>query len=131
MKKDYMQMFRDNHDYASRLSPEARAMVAGYHDLPDPSVGTMAAVLTFVALETTGEDEGVRRPSGPEWDATRFSVLKRANGRCALCGVSIADGATLHVDHIKPISRFPELATDPNNLQALCAPCNLSKSARL
>jgi 5-methylcytosine-specific restriction endonuclease McrA len=32
------------------------------------------------------------------------------------------------VDHIKPRSRFPELALDPENVQVLCDSCNRGKS---
>lgn len=59
----------------------------------------------------------------------RYDILKAANGRCALCGQSGAD-AELHVDHIKPVSKYPELVNDINNLQCLCADCNLGKSDR-
>ena len=34
----------------------------------------------------------------------------------------------LHVDHIKPRSKHPELELDINNLQILCKDCNLGKS---
>ncbi|MFC6439812.1 HNH endonuclease [Bowmanella sp. JS7-9] len=33
----------------------------------------------------------------------------------------------LHVDHVKPRAKFPELALDINNLQILCETCNLGK----
>ena len=33
----------------------------------------------------------------------------------------------MHVDHIKPRLRYPELALDMNNLQVLCAICNHGK----
>lgn len=32
------------------------------------------------------------------------------------------------VDHIKPASRFPDLALDLENLQVLCNDCNMGKS---
>lgn len=35
---------------------------------------------------------------------------------------------TIHVDHIKPRSKFPELSLVQSNLQILCADCNLGKS---
>ena len=33
----------------------------------------------------------------------------------------------LQVDHIKPLSVYPELALDRKNLQLLCGPCNQKK----
>jgi 5-methylcytosine-specific restriction endonuclease McrA len=34
----------------------------------------------------------------------------------------------MHVDHILPRSKFPELELDIDNLQVLCEECNLAKS---
>ncbi len=66
-----------------------------------------------------------------EWRAIRFRALKASDGACCLCGRSKrADGVKLHVDHIKPRSRFPELELALSNLQVLCEDCNLGKSNR-
>lgn len=62
-----------------------------------------------------------------EWRRVRMSVLANAHGRCACCGCGANDGAVLHVDHIKPRKRFPDLALDPKNLQVLCEECNHGK----
>lgn len=62
------------------------------------------------------------------WRSLRYQILRRDGGRCVLCGVTAADGATLHVDHIKPRSLFPELELEITNLQVLCSDCNLGKS---
>lgn len=66
----------------------------------------------------------------PEWHQARYQALKRSNGCCELCGESKATGAIIQVDHIKPRSKFPELALDQGNLQVLCRPCNMGKSNR-
>ena len=58
----------------------------------------------------------------------RMTILRRDNYRCRMCGASASNGATLHVDHIIPVSR--DGRTVPENLQALCEPCNLGKSNR-
>jgi 5-methylcytosine-specific restriction endonuclease McrA len=34
----------------------------------------------------------------------------------------------MHVDHIKPKSRYPHLALKFDNLQVLCETCNIEKS---
>lgn len=66
-----------------------------------------------------------------EWQALRFRALQKSNGCCVLCGRSHrVDGVKLHVDHIKPKSRFPALAMDLTNLQVLCEDCNLGKGNR-
>jgi 5-methylcytosine-specific restriction endonuclease McrA len=36
----------------------------------------------------------------------------------------------MHVDHIKPRSRFPHLELSLDNLQVLCAACNVGKGNR-
>jgi hypothetical protein len=58
----------------------------------------------------------------------RWQVLDRDNFRCMSCGLSpaIAPGTILHVDHIKPWSKGGETVLE--NLQTLCATCNLGKS---
>ena len=57
----------------------------------------------------------------------RYEVLRRAGGRCELCGIS-KDEAPLDIDHIQP--RKYGGKTVPENLQALCARCNTIKGAR-
>lgn len=60
------------------------------------------------------------------WLQTRYEVLKR-QPNCVLCGRGRAQGVTLHVDHIKPKSLYPDLAFDLDNLQTLCEECNMGK----
>lgn len=67
--------------------------------------------------------------SSEEWRRLRYRALKREGGACQCCGSRGAGNKPLHVDHIKPRSRFPELELDLNNLQVLCEDCNLGKSA--
>lgn len=56
----------------------------------------------------------------------RKEVFKRDGNRCVQCGAKKEDGATLHVDHIIPVSKG---GTDElDNLQTLCSDCNLNKS---
>lgn len=59
-----------------------------------------------------------------EWQQLRYLTLGKYDRKCMVC---FRTNLELHVDHIKPISKFPELALDPNNLQVLCRDCNLGK----
>jgi 5-methylcytosine-specific restriction endonuclease McrA len=43
---------------------------------------------------------------------------------CLKCGYR----KRLQIDHIRPISKFPHLALDINNMQPLCKKCNFEKS---
>lgn len=63
--------------------------------------------------------------SSRQWRELRYEILRAHNGQCMLCGTY---QGSMHVDHIKPRSKYPHLALDPNNLQVLCAECNLGKS---
>ena len=55
----------------------------------------------------------------------RYEVLKRANGRCELCGIS-HELKSLEVDHIIPKSLGGK--DDISNYQALCYTCNAQKN---
>lgn len=69
--------------------------------------------------------------SSATWQRLRFEVLAEADGCCTLCGRSYREhGVTLEVDHIKPRSRFPNLALEKENLQVLCFDCNRGKGNR-
>ena len=57
----------------------------------------------------------------------RYEVLKRAKGKCELCGVD-RKIKSLDVDHIIPRSKGG--ANDISNLQALCFTCNRAKGNR-
>jgi len=56
-----------------------------------------------------------------------LSILKDQDMSCAGCGCDISK--EYHVDHIMPISKGG--SNWPDNLQCLCAPCNLTKHAKL
>ena len=59
--------------------------------------------------------------------SVRYEVLKRAGGRCELCGIPHEERA-LEVDHIVP--RKNGGPDDLANYQALCWKCNANKGAR-
>ena len=65
-----------------------------------------------------------RRNRRPVKGSTRYEVLKRAKGRCELCGISKEEKA-LEVDHITPKNNGGEDSID--NYQALCYTCNSNK----
>ncbi|ARJ41389.1 hypothetical protein B1H58_04785 [Pantoea alhagi] len=63
-----------------------------------------------------------------EWRKLRYQAFKKYGNNCAVCGRSPKDGLIMHVDHIKPRSRYPHLALEITNLQIMCKECNVSKS---
>ena len=69
----------------------------------------------------------VRFDTSPEWEAARAICLERMGRICAKCGAD----KQIQVDHIKPKSKFQELALEQSNLRPLCWPCNKAKAAKL
>lgn len=69
------------------------------------------------------------------WLELRYRVLKQHGARCQCCGRSRKDlddagePVRIQVDHIKPRSKYPELALAESNCQILCASCNEAKSS--
>lgn len=55
-----------------------------------------------------------------------YALFAGQNGRCAACVNDIATG--YHVDHVMPLVLGG--SNWPDNLQLLCAPCNLSKGSK-
>ena len=62
-----------------------------------------------------------------EWRQLRYDALKLHGRKCQCCGAT-PDCTILHVDHIKPRSKYPELQLSIDNLQVLCEDCNIGKS---
>ena len=106
---------------------------------PDPYVkrfgGWLAAMRAFVEYASKETDSAplmmptraVRGPRDPSL-RLRFRVLLRDNFRCQRCGRSPAThaGVSLQVDHVRSWEKGGP--TTYENLQALCADCNLGKS---
>lgn len=65
-----------------------------------------------------------------EWKKARYDALTLHGRQCMCCGFTPYPGCKerLVVDHIKPRSKFPDLALDVSNLQVLCNSCNMGKS---
>lgn len=62
------------------------------------------------------------------WLELRYIALSNSDGRCCICGASAKDGVQLHVDHIIPRSRRPDLELDLDNVQITCDSCNWGKN---
>lgn len=95
-------------DNARRILVRIAKAIAGDHKFPD-------------------EPQDFYESDG--WRRLRYQALKMHGQKCMCCGKTPNDGATLHVDHIKPRSKYPDLELDINNLQILCSECNLGKGA--
>lgn len=58
------------------------------------------------------------------WKRLRYQVLLKYGPVCMLCGST----EKIVVDHILPISKYPQLRLEFDNLQVLCESCNMGKS---
>ncbi len=64
-----------------------------------------------------------------EWKELRYLALRNTDGRCQCCGACSKDGVRIHVDHIQPRYKRPDLSLCLDNLQVLCDDCNMGKGA--
>lgn len=64
---------------------------------------------------------------GQKWRIKQYSLQGRC---CAECKkpLELKDS---HIDHIKPITKYPQLNLDLENLQITHPSCNLSKSSKI
>lgn len=74
-----------------------------------------------MAKKTRDRELGLDR----KWRKMKAICYSFYERRCMKCGYV---GHELHVDHIKPKSKYPELKYDIKNLQILCKLCNVKKS---
>jgi 5-methylcytosine-specific restriction protein A len=78
---------------------------------------------------TPQRDKTAERGYDADWRRVRLAVLARDQYLCQIrthCGGELAT----EVDHIRPVSEYPEGRLDPENLQAACKSCNSAKGAR-
>lgn len=67
------------------------------------------------------------------WITQQESIHGKDNLTCAICGKTGLKGFTktksemATIDHIKPVSAFPELWNVPSNFQLACYRCNQNK----
>lgn len=96
-------------------------------DLSESLFITLYLLVSYGLLRGTGRKKKTTQltfyQSG-DWQRLRYAALKHYGRRCALCGQVKTE---LHVDHVKPRSKYPHLALKLNNLQILCRACNLGK----
>jgi HNH endonuclease len=93
--------------------------------LPTGGVTMRRATPTNCAANGCGNEDPFFQTR--EWLELRYQTLEASNGMCGCCGNKHSASNPLQVDHIKPRSKFPELALTLSNLQVLCRRCNLGK----
>jgi HNH endonuclease len=104
--------------------------------LAAPRTGAIADATGEIlrGLVSTAEGDqlaALRFYTTPEWRVARLTVIQRDGRVCKMCSERIVLSRDVSVDHIRPRSRYPELALELTNLQVLCRRCNSSKGARV
>jgi len=109
---------------------------ANAYNLIDANQLSQSEVTELINLCEHKIQEFEKKRDGAHWEhrkrgrrvisgTVRYEVLKRANGRCELCGIS-HELKSLEVDHITPKSLGGK--DDISNYQALCYTCNAQKN---
>lgn len=75
-------------------------------------------------------DETQQFYSSPEWQLVRDQVIREEGHQCSECGEHIQYKEEITVDHIRPRSKYPDLAFERRNLRVLCRSCNSRKGAK-
>jgi 5-methylcytosine-specific restriction endonuclease McrA len=122
-------------DYAKRKK-KSRKSIAKIIEKNPVYKDVIAEQLKAVAKKAYANKQYAKRPeykpgmkdafyNTREWLEVRYKTLVKYGKVCQCCGAS---AGILHVDHIKPRSKFPSLELDIDNLQVLCEACNIGKS---
>jgi len=98
----------------------------------DTAVSTLSAAILSESVHRVDrqQQEYERFYLTADWRELRMRVIARDGNLCSCCNQPIQYANDVTVDHIKPRSRYPELALALSNLQVLCRRCNSSKGAR-
>ena len=91
------------------------------------SLRTIKNIMASLQKKGIIEREGAKK-SG-QWRVNLHDVFKRDDFRCVKCGITQEEGAKLYLDHIQPISKGG--LPIAQNLQTLCAKCNMNKNNKL
>jgi len=77
-------------------------------------------------IELNIKGENHYRWSGGSWNYWKQKALTRDHYTCQKCG--LYEPEIVHVDHILPKSKYPELARTLSNLITLCPNCHARKT---
>jgi 5-methylcytosine-specific restriction endonuclease McrA len=109
----------------------------GISEPPDDLVLAIKHICEQIVLSSKELAEKVGLPTTRKYGVAdlraqgTYTSLERAQrGRCAVCGVLLAEASSIELDHIIPFYLMGDLA-DGRNWQLLCGPCNNGKRAQL
>ena len=99
---------------------------AGRNNYYDKKEYTIHDVLQILDNVDSYNKSSAERERAKMTTTLRYSILKRDNFKCVICGRGSEDGVKLQVDHIIPVSKGGK--TVEENLRTLCKDCNRGKS---
>lgn len=118
---EYQKIFVSMICYITPLSVVLYVLL--FHTLPT-KVSAANYYVNFVAPVIV-EKSKLSYGNSANWKYLRKKIFEVQGDRCLCCGKK---SEHLHVDHIKPKSRYPHLEFMIDNLQVLCPECNMKKS---
>ncbi len=59
-----------------------------------------------------------------EWAEFRRQICERDGHKCRRCGKSTTRKRGMHIHHIRPVERYPELIMDESNAVLMCRRCH-------
>ena len=121
---EYVRLKRKKYHYRIRNNPEYKAAVALRGKKWRKLNPERAAINAKVNKHRRRAKEA--SAVGSFSSSNVKTIYKLQRGKCACCKIGL--NKKYHVDHIVPLARGG--TNYSNNLQLLCKPCNLTKSAR-
>lgn len=76
----------------------------------------------YITINNSGKRVNIRKIRGKLTKPLKQKIKQRDSKTCLCCGKRFENHLEVH--HIMPISKFPELATAPENLASLCQQCH-------
>jgi 5-methylcytosine-specific restriction endonuclease McrA len=87
-------------------------------------IGTIRRAWCGYACQKAAQRAG-KSATGSTPPSQRFTIFQRDGFRCVYCGLGVADGAVLELDH-----RDPNGPGNASNLVTACRTCNVGKGNR-
>jgi HNH endonuclease len=116
------QLFLATNEFINEESEEEACLLIKRHVLAEDKK-LMRLKMEVEALERAAGQVGYKRTTIPE--VVKLVVWERDEGKCVRCGST----HNLHFDHIIPVAKGG--SSSEENIQLLCADCNLEKSDRI
>lgn len=137
LKEDNVSLVLTLHHICAAPVYETAKYIVEIMSIPDTDIDGMTNWICSTGREIKAEIEVARNKKDKskgsfylslKWRKLRYDFIRENGGRCSCCGRTAKDGVTIHVDHIKPRSKYPHLALVKDNLQIFCDDCNIGKS---